>query len=175
MLLNDLKKSIRHVPDFPKPGINFYDLSTLFRDGKAFRASIDKMVERFRGQPIDAIVGIEARGFIVAAALAHELGLGIILVRKAGKLPHVTKKISYELEYGQAEIEIHRDSVEPGQRIVIVDDVLATGGTAAAAGRLVTGLGGKLDGYAFLAELNFLAGRKQLEPTPVFSLLRYDS
>ncbi|MDH3627842.1 MAG: adenine phosphoribosyltransferase [Acidobacteriota bacterium] len=175
MLLTDLKKSIRRVDDFPKPGIRFYDLSTLFRDGKAFGVAIDKMVERYRDQPIDAIAGIEARGFVIAAALAHKLELGIIMVRKVGKLPHVTERETYSLEYGEAEIEIHRDAVEPGERVIIVDDVLATGGTASAAGRLVKTLGGRVDGYAFLAELDFLSGRGRLEPEPVFSLLRYDS
>lgn len=173
-MLTDLKKTIRPVEDFPRPGIRFYDVSTLFRDGDAFGMAVERMVERFDGQPIDAVAGIEARGFVLASALAHRLGLGMILVRKSGKLPHVTRKESYDLEYGSAEIEIHRDAVEEGQRIVVVDDVLATGGTASAAGRLVTSLGGRIEGYAFLAELDFLGGRSRLEPDPVFSLLRYD-
>ena len=124
----DLKKTIREIPDFPKPGINFYDMSTLFRDADAFRHMIDIMVERYRGQRIDALAGIEARGFVVASAMAYQLGLGQILVRKHGKLPGDTEAEVYDLEYGTAHIEIHKDAVEPGQRVVVIDDLLATGG-----------------------------------------------
>jgi adenine phosphoribosyltransferase len=174
MLVADLKKTIREIPDFPKPGINFYDVSTLFADPKAFRSTIERMVGRFQGQPINAFAGIEARGLVLAAAMAYELGVGLVLVRKAGKLPGDTEQESYDLEYGQAKIEIHRDAIEPGQRIAIVDDLLATGGTAAAAGRLIERLGGQLDGYAFMVELGFLNGRKALADHNVFSLIHYD-
>ena len=139
MLLADLKKTIREVPDFPKPGIRFYDLSTLFRDATAFRSSIDRMVGRFRGQRIDALAGIEARGFVLASAMAYELNVGLVMIRKAGKLPAETEGENFELEYGTARLEIHRDAVEPGQRVAIVDDLLATGGTAAASGSISAG------------------------------------
>ena len=170
----DLKKTIREVPDFPKPGINFYDVSTLFRDSQAFRLAIDVMVERYRGQRLDALACIEARGFVLASAMAYHLDLGIVLVRKRGKLPAETVTESYSLEYGEAHIEVHKDAVEPGQRIVIIDDVLATGGTAAAAGRLLQRLGAKVDGYGFMIELKGLAGREALGTDEVFSLMTYD-
>jgi len=174
MLLSDLKKIIRQVPDYPKPGINFFDLTTLFQDARAFGSAVERMVGRFRGQPIDALAGIEARGFVLASAMAYALGVGLILVRKEGKLPSETEGESYQLEYGDARIEVHRDAIEPGQRIVVVDDLLATGGTAAAAGRLVDRLGGRLEGYAFMVELGFLSGNAMLGDSPVFSLLNYD-
>jgi adenine phosphoribosyltransferase len=172
--VSELKKTIREVPDFPKPGIRFYDLSTLFRDGAALRAAVDRMAERFRGEPIDALAAVEARGFILGGALAHELGTGLIMLRKPGKLPAEAVGETYTLEYGDARIELHRDAVSEGQRIIVVDDVLATGGTAAAAGRLVERLGGRLEGYAFIVELGFLNGREQLGSSAVFSLIRYD-
>jgi adenine phosphoribosyltransferase len=174
MLVADLKKAIRQVPDFPRPGIRFYDVCTLFRDREAMRSAVERMVGRFKGQPIDALVGIEARGFVLASAMAYELRLGLVLVRKFGKLPGETEGESYALEYGEAHIEIQRDALSPGQRVVIVDDLLATGGTAAAAGRLVERLGGRLEGFAFLVELAFLEGRKRLGNSNVFSLLHYD-
>jgi len=174
MRIADLKKSIREIPDFPKPGILFYDVTTLFRNARAFRATIDRMVERYRGEKIDALAGIEARGFVLAAALAAELELGLILVRKAGKLPGETEGESYALEYGEARIEVHRDSVSAGDRVIVVDDLLATGGTAAATGRLLERLGAKVEGYAFLIELGFLDGRSQLQTDTVFALLQYD-
>jgi len=173
MLIADLKKTIREVPDYPKPGILFYDLSTLFRDAEAFRTAIDRMAERFRGQPIDALAGIESRGFILAAAMAYKLGVGLVMIRKAGKLPGDTESHSYSLEYGEAEIEIHSDAILPGQRIAVIDDLLATGGTAAAAGKLVERLGGKLEGFGFLVELDFLDGRKALGEANLFSLIHY--
>lgn len=173
MVTHDLKKAIREIPDFPKPGINFYDISTLFRDATAFRAAVDRMLERYRGEPLDALVGIEARGFVLAAALAYELRLGLVLARKEGKLPAETEGEAYSLEYGEARIEIHRDAIVEGQRYVIIDDLLATGGTAAAVGRLVERLGGKVTGYGFLVELGFLEGRKRLAGDGVFSLLHY--
>jgi len=173
MLVTDLKKAIREVPDFPKPGINFYDLTTLFRDAKAFRGAVDRIVERYRGERLDGFVGIEARGFVLAAAMAYELNVGLILARKAGKLPAATTAEHYELEYGTASLEMHTDAISEGQRIVIIDDVLATGGTAAACGRLVRGLGGEIQGYGFLVELGFLDGRKLLDSDNVFSLIHY--
>jgi adenine phosphoribosyltransferase len=173
MVVSDLKKAIREMPDFPKPGVTFYDVAPLFRDAAAFHYAIERMVERFRGQPVDALAGIEARGFVLASAMAYDLGLGLILVRKLGKLPGQTEGETYRLEYGEAHIEIQRDSVRSGQRIVVVDDLLATGGTAAAAGRLIERAGGRLEGYAFMVELEFLGGRDRLGPTDVFSLLHY--
>lgn len=173
MLLTDLKKIIREVPDFPKPGINFYDLTTLFRNAEAFRTAADKMVERYRGVKIDALAGIEARGFVIAAAMAHELNLGLVLMRKPGKLPAEVESEEYALEYGKGKIEVHRDAIAAGQRILVVDDVLATGGTAAAAARLVERAGGVVEGFAFMVEIGFLNGRRMLGETPVFSLIHY--
>lgn len=171
----DLKKTIREVPDFPKAGINFYDVSTLFREATAFRAAVDTMVERFRGESIDALAGIEARGFILASAMAYRLGVGLILVRKQGRLPADVEAESYELEYGSAVLEVHRDAIEPGQQVVIVDDLLATGGTAAATERIVQRLGGRVQGHAFLIELKALDGRAALDAKDnVFSLLTYE-
>lgn len=174
MLVSELKKSIREIPDFPKPGINFYDVSTLFRSPEAFNATVDRLVERYRGDRIDALAGIEARGFVLAGAMAYALGVGLVLVRKHGKLPHETETESYSLEYGDARIEIHRDAVEQDQRILIVDDLLATGGTAAAAARIIRRLGGRVEGFAFMVELGFLGGRGKLGAGHVFSLLHYD-
>lgn len=173
LFVADLKRSIREVADFPKPGITFYDVSTLFRRAEAFASAVDRMVERFRGQPLDALAGIEARGLVLAAPMAHALGLGLILVRKQGKLPAATEGESYSLEYGESRVEVHRDAIETGQRVVVVDDLLATGGTAAAAGRLLQRLGARLEGYAFMVELDFLAGRPVLEHDNVFSLIHY--
>jgi adenine phosphoribosyltransferase len=173
MLVGDLKKVIREIPDFPKPGITFYDLTTLFRSATAFRIATDKMIERYRGEKIDAIVGIEARGFVVASAMARELEAGLVLVRKPAKLPAEVESEEYSLEYGTGRIEVHRDAISAGQRVLVVDDVLATGGTAAAAGRLVDRLGGVVEGFAFMVELGFLNGRRLLGATPVFSLIHY--
>jgi len=172
--VSDLKKVIRQVPDFPRPGINFYDVSTLFRDAAAFRHAVDRLVERYRGETLDAVVGIEARGFVLASALAYALESGLVLLRKPGKLPWQTHAEEYALEYGTNTIEMHRDAVSPGHRVLVVDDVLATGGTAAAAGRLLERVGATIEGYAFLIELGFLGGRGRLEPAGVFSLVRYD-
>ncbi len=173
MLVSDLKKIIREVPDHPKPGINFYDLTTLFKNGGAFRTVIERLAERFRGDKIDVIVGIEARGFMLAAALAYEYELGIVPVRKTGKLPWRVTGEDYTLEYGQGRLEVHEDAVEKGQRVLIVDDVLATGGTAAATGRLINRLGATVCGYAFLVELSSLNGRDRLGSDNVFSLISY--
>jgi len=171
----DLRKAIREVPDFPKPGINFYDVTTLFRDAAAFGSAIDRMAEPFRAEAYDAIVGIEARGFVLAGALAYRLGTGLVLARKPGKLPCKSASESYDLEYGKAEIAIHHDAIAKGQKILIVDDVLATGGTARAAGAIAARLGGEVKGYAFLIELDFLGGRKRLGTEHVYSLLQYES
>jgi len=173
MLVSDLKKIIREVPDYPKPGINFYDLTTLFKNGEAFRTVIERLAERFREDKLDVIVGIEARGFMLAAALAYEFELGIVPVRKPGKLPWRITGEDYTLEYGQGRLEVHEDAVQKGQRVLIVDDVLATGGTAAATGRLLNRLGATVCGYAFLVELCFLNGRDRLGSDNVFSLISY--
>lgn len=173
MLVADLKKVIREVPDFPKPGITFYDVTTVFRNAEAFQTVVSRMTERYRGVPIDAVAGVEARGFVLASAVALELKTGLILLRKPGKLPWKNESEDYALEYGTARIEVHRDAVEPGQRILVVDDLLATGGTAAAAGRLVDRLGGQIEGFAFMIELGFLEGRKKLGSAGVFSLVQY--
>jgi len=170
----ELKKIIREVPDFPKPGINFYDLTTVFRNASAFRSALDRMVSRFRGDKIDAIAGIEARGFVLASVMAYELEVGLALLRKPGKLPWEVEAHEYALEYGTATLEMHRDAVGKGDQVLIVDDVLATGGTADAAAKLVERLGGNVSGYAFLVELGFLGGRKRLSPDNVFSLVHYE-
>jgi adenine phosphoribosyltransferase len=169
----DLKQHIRHVPDFPKAGILFYDITTLLRDREGFKTTIEMMSTRFEQDSIDAVVGIESRGFILGAAVAHRLGAGFIPIRKPGKLPSTTYKESYELEYGTDSLEVHDDAARHGQRILIVDDVLATGGTAAAAAQLVKKLGGELHGLAFLIELGFLKGRAKLAGENVFSVLQY--
>ena len=169
----DLKAHIRHVPDFPKPGITFYDITTLLRQPAGLRATIDRLVEPYGGAGIDVVIGIESRGFILGAAVAERLGAGFIPIRKPGKLPAKAIRESYALEYGEDALELHEDGVDHGQRVLIVDDVLATGGTAAAAARLVRRLDGELHGLAFLIELTFLGGRKQLGESPVHAVLQY--
>ena len=169
----DLKQHVRHVPDFPKAGILFYDITTLLRDPEGFRVTIEMLSAPFEKKGIDAVVGIESRGFILGAAVAHHIGAGFIPIRKPGKLPSKTLKESYELEYGTDSLEIHHDAAGDGHRILIVDDVLATGGTAAAAAQLVKKLGGELHGLAFLIELGFLNGRSKLTGENVVSLLQY--
>jgi adenine phosphoribosyltransferase len=173
MVVSELKKVIREIPDYPKPGITFYDLTTLFKDGAAFRSVIVRLAERFRDDGIDVVVGVEARGFMLAAALAYEYGLGIVPVRKPGKLPWRVTGEEYALEYGAGRLEIHEDALARGQRVLVVDDVLATGGTAAATARLVERLGASVAGYAFLLELKFLNGRARLGSDNVFSLISY--
>jgi adenine phosphoribosyltransferase len=170
---SDLKKIIREVPDYPKPGVMFYDLTTLFKNGSAFKTVIERFSARFADDKIDVVVGIEARGFMLAAALAYEFGLGIVPVRKPGKLPWRVKGLDYSLEYGEGRLEVHEDAFEPGQRALIVDDVLATGGTATATAQLVEALGAVPCGYAFLLELGFLKGRQRLRSDNVFSLITY--
>jgi adenine phosphoribosyltransferase len=170
-----LKSKIRHVPDFPKPGILFYDITTLLRDPEGLRLSLDAMAAPFTETPIDLIVGMESRGFIFGAALADRLGAGFVPVRKVGKLPASTVKVSYDLEYGSDALEVHADAVTQGQRVLIVDDLLATGGTARATIDLITGLGADVVGCAFLVELTFLKGRARLGDTPIHAVLPYDA
>jgi adenine phosphoribosyltransferase len=171
--MDTLKSRIRSVPDFPKPGIVFYDITTLLRDPEGFKAALDGLTAPYRDQGISLVIGIESRGFILGAAVADRLGAGFCPIRKPGKLPAQTIKEAFQLEYGSDEIEIHADAIEPGQRVLIVDDVLATGGTASAAVRLVNRLGGQLHGLAFLIELAGLNGRQHLQGQEVFSLLTY--
>jgi len=168
-----LKSRIREVPDFPKPGINFYDITTLLRDPEGYKAAIESLSAPFAGAGIDIVVGIESRGFILGGAVADRLGAGFCPIRKPGKLPAKTMRESFSLEYGTDSIEIHIDAIRPGQRVLVVDDVLATGGTARAAASLVKGLGGTLHGLAFLIELDFLNGRQKLAGEQVTSVLHY--
>jgi adenine phosphoribosyltransferase len=169
----DLKQHIRSVPDFPKAGILFYDITTLLRDPDGFRMTIDMLSTPYIDQGIDVVIGIESRGFILGGAVAQRIGAGFIPIRKPGKLPAKAIRESYDLEYGKDALEIHEDAVEKGQRVLIVDDVLATGGTAAAAAQLVNKLGGQLHGLAFLIELLFLNGKAKLEGENVYSVLKY--
>ena len=169
----DLKQHIRHVPDFPKPGILFYDITTLLRDPAGLKETIDRLSAPYAGNGIDVVVGIESRGFILGAAVAERLGAGFIPMRKPGKLPAKAIKETYDLEYGKDALEMHADAVEKGQRVLIVDDVLATGGTAAAAAGLVKKAGGQLHGLAFLIELLFLNGKQKLTGEQVYSVLQY--
>jgi adenine phosphoribosyltransferase len=172
--MEDLKKLIREVRDYPKPGILFYDLTTLLKDKHGFHALIDRMCGHYRDHSIDLVAGMEARGFIFAPALAYRLGAGFVPVRKPKKLPAKVASITYDLEYGSDALEIHEDAIKPGQRVLVCDDLLATGGTAAATVRLIQNLGGKVDGAAFAVELTFLNGRAKLPGMDVFSLIRYD-
>jgi adenine phosphoribosyltransferase len=169
----DLKQHIRNVPDFPKPGILFYDITTLLRDPAGLKTTIDRLSAPYAGNGIDVVIGIESRGFILGAAVADRLGAGFIPIRKPGKLPAKSIKETYDLEYGKDALEIHADAVDKGQRVLIVDDVLATGGTAAAAAGLVKKLGGQLHGLAFLIELLFLNGKAKLSGEQVYSVLQY--
>ena len=169
----DLKQHIRSVPDFPKTGILFYDITTLLRDPMGFKTTIDSLSMPYLDQGIDVVIGIESRGFILGGAVAQRIGAGFIPIRKPGKLPAKAIKETYDLEYGKDALEIHEDAVEKGQRVLIVDDVLATGGTAAAAAKLVKQLGGELHGLAFLIELLFLNGSRKLEGEKVYSVLKY--
>ena len=164
---------IRDIPDFPRPGILFKDITPMIADPKGFHMVLDGLAEHFTGEHIDVVVGIEARGFIFGGALAARLNASFVPLRKPGKLPAETERVSYELEYGTAELEIHVDSIESGAKVVIVDDLLATGGTAAAAGELVRRQGGYVAAYAFVVELDALRGRDRLGPSPVVSLIRY--
>lgn len=170
----DLKAKIREIPDFPKPGINFIDITTLLKDGQAMKYAFEQMAAMVRDLNIDLVVGPEARGFLVGSPLAYLLGAGFVPVRKSGKLPGEVIEASYELEYGHDTLQIHRDAITPGARVLVVDDLLATGGTVWSTAELVRQLDGEIIGFAFLIELTFLGGRDKLSD-PVYSLLEYDS
>jgi adenine phosphoribosyltransferase len=172
--LDTLKQLIREVPDFPKPGILFYDITTLLKDKEGLKGTIDALKAEYSGAPIDVVIGVEARGFIFAPALAYALGAGFVPVRKPKKLPAECARISYDLEYGSDTLEVHRDAIPAGARVLIVDDLLATGGTARAVTQLVEQLGGTVAGLAFVVELTFLDGRDKLSGYNIFSLLQYD-
>ncbi len=169
----DLKSKIRDIPDFPKPGIIFKDITTLLQDFDAFKLSVDMLVKQHQNSKIDKVAGIEARGFIFGAAVAYAMNAGFIIIRKPGKLPYQTVKQTYELEYGSDEIEIHEDSIKPGERILLVDDLLATGGTMAAAADLINKIGGDIVGISFVIELTFLHGREKLKGHNIHSLIEY--
>jgi adenine phosphoribosyltransferase len=173
--MNELKAMIREVPDFPKPGINFYDITTLLKSADGLRRTVDALAAQFEGEKVDTVIGVEARGFIFAPALAYHMGAGFVPVRKPRKLPAECASISYDLEYGQDTLEIHRDAVGKGHRVIIADDLLATGGTARAVVQLVEDLGGTVAGLVFVVELEFLPGRKRLEGYDVRSLIKYQS
>ncbi|MBO8125832.1 MAG: adenine phosphoribosyltransferase [Firmicutes bacterium] len=171
----DLRAKIREIPDFPKPGISFKDVTTLFKDSEALRYTIDELARQFEDLEPDMIIGVESRGFILGAPLAYKMGTGFVLVRKPGKLPAECERIEYELEYGSDALEIHCDSLEPGQRVLIIDDLLATGGTVGAATQLVKKLGAKIVGYGFIIELTPLGGRSKLDKEArVVTLVQYD-
>jgi adenine phosphoribosyltransferase len=172
--MEDLKKLIREVPDFPKPGILFYDITTLLKDRCGFRAVIDGLRQHYQSARVDTILGIEARGFIFAPALAYALGAGFVPVRKPKKLPAARVSVEYDLEYGTDSLEMHKDAIDGGHRVLIVDDLLATGGTAAAAARMVRNVVGEVAGIGVVIELSFLKGRQKLADYDVFSLLQYD-
>jgi adenine phosphoribosyltransferase len=171
---DSLKSLIREVPDFPKKGILFYDITTLLKDKLGFATLIDALSEHYLQMDIDLVLGMEARGFIFGPALAYRLNAGFVPVRKPGKLPAATARVEYELEYGSNSLEIHKDAIEKGQRVIIVDDLLATGGTAAATVDLAKSLGAEIAGLGFVVELDFLNGRERLAGSEVFSLLHYD-
>ena len=168
-----IKNTIRDVPDFPIPGIIFKDITPVLLNPEAFAACVEGFAERYRDMKIDVIAAVESRGFLFGAPLAKELGIGMAIVRKPGKLPGDTIETSYDLEYGSATLQLHKDAVQPGQRVLVIDDLLATGGTAAAAGSLIAQLGGEVVEQAFVVELSFLAGRKALGDVPIFALVTY--
>src|SRR5680860_377216 len=171
----DLKDKIRNIPDFPKKGIVFFDITTLIKDGEALKYSVEAMAEQFKGKKIDAIMGAESRGFIFGAAIAYKLGVGFIPVRKPGKLPYKTCQVSYDLEYGSSSLEMHIDAIKKGENILVVDDLIATGGTAKAMAQIIEQMGGNVVGFSFLVELSFLNPRKVLEGYEIRSLVEYDS
>ncbi len=171
---SQLKSLIREIPDFPKPGILFYDITTLLKDKLGYATLIDQLSEHYVGKDIDLVLGMEARGFIFAPALAYRLNAGFVPVRKPGKLPAETAKVSYDLEYGSNTLEIHKDAIQKGQRVIIIDDLLATGGTAEATVKLAKSLGAEVAGLGFVVELDFLQGRDKLKGLDVFSILNYD-
>jgi adenine phosphoribosyltransferase len=169
-----LRENIRDIPDFPKPGIIFKDITPLLQNHAAFSATIRSLVSRYKDKKVDVVVGIEARGFLFGAPLAHQLGASFVPLRKKGKLPYKTVNASYDLEYGSATVEMHTDAIERGQRVVVIDDLLATGGTAGAACELVERLGGKIIECAFVVELAFLHGRDKIKNAPVYSMVTYE-
>jgi adenine phosphoribosyltransferase len=173
MSLEQIRSRIRDIPDFPRAGILFRDITPLLADGPAFREAIDAIGDRYCERHVDVVVGVEARGFVIGSALAYKLGAGNVLVRKRGKLPHKTRQTTYDLEYGTDTLEIHADAIRPGQRVLLADDLLATGGTILAAAELVRQLGGDIVEVAFLIELTGLKGRDRLGALPVFSLIQY--
>lgn len=170
----DLKKSIRIIPDFPKPGIQFIDITTLLKDGKAMKCAFDQLAALVGHLEVDLLVGPEARGFLIGAPLAYKLGVGFVPVRKSGKLPGEVIEATYQLEYGEDTLQIHKDAIAPGARVLVIDDLLATGGTVWSTADLVRTLGGEVVGFAFLVELKSLKGRARLGDYPVISLLEYD-
>ncbi|MDQ2900753.1 MAG: adenine phosphoribosyltransferase [Acidobacteriota bacterium] len=172
--MDDLKRMIREIPDFPKPGILFYDITTLLKDKAGLRGAIDGLKSHYGGAGVETVLGIEARGFIFAPALAYALGAGFVPVRKPRKLPAECASVAYELEYGTDTLEVHKDAIVRGCRVLIIDDLLATGGTAAAVTKMVEELGGSVAGLGFVIELTFLNGRRKLPEHDVFSLLKYD-
>jgi adenine phosphoribosyltransferase len=171
--IDKLRAAVRDVPDFPKAGIVFKDITPVLSSGKLFRASINVFLEQCRGKEIEKIVGIDARGFLFGSAVAYELGVGFVPLRKKGRLPYKTESAKYSLEYGEAEMELHIDAIERGEKIVLIDDLLATGGTSASAATLIKKVGGVLLEAQFLIELEFLHGREKLAPVPVVSFLKY--
>jgi adenine phosphoribosyltransferase len=168
-----LEDKIRDVPDFPIKGVLFKDITTLLKDPEAYHSAIDSMADRFRGQEIDIVVGMESRGFVLAAPLAYILGAGLVPVRKLGKLPAETVRAEYSMEYGTNTLEMHKDAIQPGQKVLVIDDLLATGGTTMATVKLVELLGGKVMGIAFLIELTFLHGREKLKGYDIFAEIKY--
>jgi adenine phosphoribosyltransferase len=173
--ITEIRQAIRDIPNFPKPGVIFKDITPLLNNGPLFRQTIDLMANRYQSHAVGTVLGIESRGFIIGAALAYTLGAGFCVVRKPGKLPYETHSASYELEYGSDTLEVHRDGISAGSRVLIVDDLIATGGTAAATASLVSKLGGEMIEFAFVIELSFLNGRERLKPHEVFSIIRYDT
>lgn len=171
----DLKEKLRVIPDFPKPGINFIDITTLLKDGEAMKEAFSQMKDMLRGIEADVLVGPEARGFLIGAPLALQMGAGFVPVRKSGKLPGEVLEASYELEYGHDTLQIHKDAIKPGDKVLVVDDLLATGGTVWSTAELVRQLGGEIVGFAFLVELSFLKGREKLGDYPVHALIKYES
>lgn len=170
----DLKSKIREIPDWPKVGVNFKDITTLLEDKEAFRYVVDKLAEPYAGKGIDKVVGIDARGFLLASAIAYKLGAGVSIVRKKGKLPHKTIARDYTLEYASNTIEMHEDTIKPGEKVVIVDDLVATGGTIEATAQLVEQMGGKIEGISFIIDLPFLGGSKKIEKYKTHYLVSYD-
>jgi len=171
--IDKLRRGVRDVPDFPKKGIVFRDITPILKDGALFRASVDLFLDQCRGRKIDKVVGIDARGFLFGSAVAYELGIGFVPLRKKGRLPYKTESAKYSLEYGEAEMELHIDAITHGEQIVLIDDLLATGGTSASATTLIRKVGGELVAAIFLIELEFLHGREKLAPTPIISFLKY--